>query len=34
LGVKFGADCCAPDSVSFHHLKKPAVIQHVFSLII
>lgn len=32
-GIKLGADCCAPDSVSFHYLKKPAMVRHLYSLL-
>ena len=32
-GVKLGAECCAPDSVSFHYLKRPAMIRHIFTLL-
>ena len=32
-GIRLGAECCAPDSVSFHYLKKPAMIRHVFMLL-
>ena len=32
-GVKLGAECCAPDSVSFHYLKKPATVRHLFTLL-
>ena len=26
-------ECCAPDSVSFHYLKKPAMVRHIHSLL-
>jgi glycoprotein-N-acetylgalactosamine 3-beta-galactosyltransferase len=32
-GVKLGPLCCAPDSVSFHYIKKPAMVRHLFSLL-
>lgn len=32
-GVKLGQQCCAPDSVSFHYIKKPAMVRHLFSLL-
>jgi glycoprotein-N-acetylgalactosamine 3-beta-galactosyltransferase len=32
-GIKLGADCCAPDSVSFHYIKKPAMVRHLYSLL-
>ena len=25
--------CCAPDSVSFHYMKKPAMVRHLHSLL-
>eukprot|EP00957_Ditylum_brightwellii_P123221 9395500-Ditylum_brightwellii.AAC.1 len=28
-GVLLGKDCCAPDSVSFHYIKKPAMVRHI-----
>jgi glycoprotein-N-acetylgalactosamine 3-beta-galactosyltransferase len=31
--VKLGKDCCAPDSVSFHYLKKPTMVRHIHSLL-
>ena len=30
---KLGAQCCAPDSVSFHYLKKPAMVRHIHALL-
>lgn len=30
---KLGKDCCAPDSVSFHYLKKPAMVRHIHALL-
>ncbi|KAL3794593.1 hypothetical protein ACHAWO_005438 [Cyclotella atomus] len=32
-GLKSGKDCCAPDSVSFHYLKKAAMVRHVQALL-
>jgi glycoprotein-N-acetylgalactosamine 3-beta-galactosyltransferase len=32
-GLKLGKDCCAPDSVSFHYMKKPAMVRHLHSLL-
>jgi glycoprotein-N-acetylgalactosamine 3-beta-galactosyltransferase len=32
-GLKVGKDCCAPDSVSFHYIKKPAMVRHLYSLL-
>jgi len=32
-GIKLGKDCCAPDSVSFHYIKKPAMVRHLFALL-
>uniref|UniRef100_A0A7S4RPB1 N-acetylgalactosaminide beta-1,3-galactosyltransferase n=1 Tax=Ditylum brightwellii TaxID=49249 RepID=A0A7S4RPB1_9STRA len=32
-GVLLGKDCCAPDSVSFHYIKKPAMVRHISSLL-
>ncbi|CAJ1968930.1 unnamed protein product [Cylindrotheca closterium] len=29
-GIGLGKDCCAPDSVSFHYIKKPAMVRHLF----
>lgn len=31
--VKLGTDCCAPDSVSFHYIKKPAMVRHIYALL-
>ena len=31
--VQLGAACCAPDSVSFHYIKKPAMVRHIFALL-
>lgn len=25
--------CCAPDSVSFHYIKKPAMVRHLYALL-
>mmetsp|Transcript_33040 Transcript_33040/g.80303 ORF Transcript_33040/g.80303 Transcript_33040/m.80303 type:complete len:518 (+) Transcript_33040:124-1677(+) len=30
---KLGKDCCAPDSVSFHYIKKAAMVRHLHSLL-
>uniref|UniRef100_A0A7S1Y610 Hexosyltransferase n=1 Tax=Grammatophora oceanica TaxID=210454 RepID=A0A7S1Y610_9STRA len=32
-GIKLGAQCCAPDSVSFHYIKKPAMVRHLHCLL-
>ena len=32
-GVGLGANCCAPDSVSFHYIKKAATVRHLHSLL-
>ena len=32
-GLKTGTDCCAPDSVSFHYLKKAPMVRHVYKLL-
>ncbi|KAL7542287.1 hypothetical protein ACHAXR_011637 [Thalassiosira sp. AJA248-18] len=31
--VKNGPDCCAPDSVSFHYVKQPAMMRHLQALL-
>jgi glycoprotein-N-acetylgalactosamine 3-beta-galactosyltransferase len=28
-----GEKCCAPDSVSFHYIKKPAMVRHLYALL-
>ena len=30
---KLKEQCCAPDSVSFHYLKKPAMVRHIHALL-
>ena len=30
--VKLGEQCCAPDSVSFHYIKKPTMVRHLWAL--
>lgn len=32
-GLLLGKDCCAPDSISFHYIKKPAMVRHLFHYI-
>lgn len=32
-GILLGKDCCAPDSVSFHYIKKPAMVRHLYQLL-
>jgi len=32
-GLKLGKECCAPDSVSWHYMKKPAMVRHIYSLL-
>jgi len=32
-GIKLGTACCAPDSVSFHYIKKTATVRHLYSLL-
>jgi glycoprotein-N-acetylgalactosamine 3-beta-galactosyltransferase len=29
-GLLLGKDCCAPDSIAFHYIKKPAMVRHLF----
>ena len=31
--IKLKEQCCAPDSVSFHYMKKPAMVRHLHSLL-
>jgi glycoprotein-N-acetylgalactosamine 3-beta-galactosyltransferase len=32
-GIQLGPNCCAPDSVSFHYIKRPAMVRHLYSLL-
>lgn len=32
-GILQGKDCCAPDSVSFHYIKKASMVRHMHALI-
>jgi len=32
-GIQWGADCCSPSSVSFHYMKKPAMVRHIHNLL-
>jgi glycoprotein-N-acetylgalactosamine 3-beta-galactosyltransferase len=32
-GILQGKDCCAPDSVSFHYVKKASMVRHMQALI-
>jgi glycoprotein-N-acetylgalactosamine 3-beta-galactosyltransferase len=32
-GLLKGKDCCAPDSVSFHYLKKASMVRHMQALL-
>eukprot|EP01082_Thalassiosira_pseudonana_P001289 g1573.t1 g1573 contig10:2367169-2368815(-) len=32
-GILTGTDCCAPDSVSFHYIKKASMVRHMQSLL-
>ena len=32
-GLKTGLECCASDSISFHYIKKPALMRHLHSLL-
>jgi hypothetical protein len=32
-GILQGKDCCAPDSVSFHYVKKASMVRHMHALI-
>merc|ERR1711935_1214086 len=29
-GLKYGKDCCAPDTVNFHYIKNPAMVRYLF----
>lgn len=31
--TKRGPECCAPDSVSFHYVRNPAMIRHLYTLL-
>mmetsp|Transcript_7883 Transcript_7883/g.23184 ORF Transcript_7883/g.23184 Transcript_7883/m.23184 type:complete len:533 (+) Transcript_7883:113-1711(+) len=30
---KLKEECCAPDSVSFHYMKKPTIVRHIHSIL-
>ncbi|CAB9503633.1 acetylgalactosamine 3-beta-galactosyltransferase 1 [Seminavis robusta] len=32
-GIGYGTDCCAPDSVSFHYIKKATMVRHLHALL-
>eukprot|EP00984_Skeletonema_dohrnii_P024192 scaffold13300_cov95-Skeletonema_dohrnii-CCMP3373.AAC.2 len=32
-GLKNKVDCCAPDTVSFHYAKQPAIVRHLHALL-
>ncbi len=32
-GLKNETDCCAPDSISFHYAKQPAIVRHLQALL-
>jgi hypothetical protein len=32
-GILTGKDCCAPDSVSFHYVKKASMVRHMHALL-
>lgn len=31
--LKYGKDCCAPDSVSFHYVSHPTLVRHIHALL-
>ena len=32
-GILGGADCCSPDSVSFHYIKKAPIVRHIYKIL-
>lgn len=32
-GILEGKDCCAPDSVSFHYIKKAPMVRHIYKIL-
>ena len=32
-GILEGTDCCAPDSVSFHYIKKAPMVRHIYKIL-